>query len=192
MKSWFTSDTHYFHKNVITYCARPFVRPDGQPAIEQMHRTLIQNWNEVVGPRDTVFHLGDFAFGSVTQIADVRKKLEGRIVLIRGNHDRSTQSMLQAGFDEVHDRLEIELDGYKLYLAHIPLFKNEQPATEGKQRRYKPEYTHEPPKYYDYWICGHVHEKWQRRGKIINAGVDQWDFRPVDMATLVTDSKDGT
>lgn len=179
MNIFFTSDTHYFHKNIIEYCKRPFVRPDGQPAIEQMHRTMIQNWNDVVGPRDVVYHMGDFAFGSVSQIADIRKKLNGFIFLIRGNHDRNTQQMLQAGFEEVHDRLEIELDGYKLYLAHIPI------VVHDPGRKYKKEFTHEPPKYFDWFLAGHVHEKWKRRGKVINVGVDQWGFTPRTLAELL-------
>ncbi len=180
MAEFFTSDTHYYHRNIISYCARPF------SDVDQMHRAMIQNWNEIVGPGDTVYHLGDFAFGSVAQIADIRRKLEGRIVLIRGNHDRNTQQMLQAGFDEVHDRLKVELDGYKLYLAHIPLFTNEAPAAEGKVRKYKPEYTKPPPKYYDYWICGHVHEKWLRKDNVINVGVDQWGFTPRSLTEVLS------
>jgi calcineurin-like phosphoesterase family protein len=180
---FFTSDNHFGHTNVIDYCGRPFVTEDGQPDLSAMHETMIARWNARVGAGDTVFHLGDFSFQNVGHVRAVRQRLNGRIVLIRGNHDRSKQSMLHAGFDEVHNALEIERDGLKLYLAHIPLLAMK--PTDDHKRRYKPEFTPKPPDAFDYFICGHVHEKWRRRGKVINAGVDQWSFRPVTLGDLL-------
>jgi calcineurin-like phosphoesterase family protein len=174
MKTWFTSDNHWGHARIIEYCARPFRKPDGQPDLHVMNRVMTERWNEVVGPRDTVYHLGDFAFGKPPEVLRYRQKLQGRIILIRGNHDRNTRAMLQAGMDEVHDSLELDLDGYALYLSHIPrdaLLK--------------------APRYYHYWLCGHVHESWLRRGKVINVGVDRWDFRPRSLQEILG-AKDGT
>jgi calcineurin-like phosphoesterase family protein len=181
----FTSDTHYSHRNIIKYCGRPFLTDDGQPDLHAMHRTMSERWNETVGPRDTVYHLGDFAMAkNVGGIAGYRKKLQGKVILIRGNHDRSAQQMLLAGFDEVHDRLELELDGYKLYLSHIPL------KDDDSGRKYRPEFRQKPPPYYDYWLCGHVHEKWRRRGKVINVGVDQWGFTPRSLEEILAAPED--
>ena len=47
---FFTSDTHFHHANIIRFCNRPF------RDVEEMDEILIRNWNEVVGPEDTVFH----------------------------------------------------------------------------------------------------------------------------------------
>jgi calcineurin-like phosphoesterase family protein len=55
-KVFFTSDTHFGHANIIKYCGRPFA------SVEEMNRELIARWNAVVGPRDTVYHLGDRAW----------------------------------------------------------------------------------------------------------------------------------
>ena len=52
--TFFTSDTHFNHANIIRFCNRPFID------VAQMNETLIANWNKVVGEDDTVFHLGDF------------------------------------------------------------------------------------------------------------------------------------
>jgi calcineurin-like phosphoesterase family protein len=56
-KVFFTSDTHFNHANIISYCSRPFSSAD------EMNREIIARWNAVVGPEDTVYHLGDFAMG---------------------------------------------------------------------------------------------------------------------------------
>lgn len=79
--TWFTSDTHFGHKNILEYEkeARPFA------TVEEMNEQLIDNWNDTVRPKDIVFHLGDFAFGAVNvAIAD---RLNGNKRLIMGNHD---------------------------------------------------------------------------------------------------------
>ena len=56
MDIWFTSDSHFGHRNIITYSSRPF------SSVEEMDETLIQNWNSVVKPNDLIFNLGDVFF----------------------------------------------------------------------------------------------------------------------------------
>lgn len=80
-ETWFTSDTHFGHKNILEYEkeARPF------ETVEEMNEQLIANWNDKVRPKDIVFHLGDFAFGAINvPIAD---RLNGHKRLVMGNHD---------------------------------------------------------------------------------------------------------
>ena len=180
MAIFFTSDLHFEHRNVIDYCKRPFVKADGQQDLELMHRTLIYNWNEKVSEDDTVYVLGDFSFGNKGKIAGVLAQLKGEKILIRGNHDRSAQSMLHCGFDEVYNNYQMDLGKYKIYLAHIPLGDPEE-----MKRKYKPEFLKPPPKYYDFFVCGHVHEKWRTKEKFINIGVDQWNFTPVSDVELL-------
>ena len=56
-KVFFTSDTHFYHENIIRFCNRPF------KDVEMMNETIIANWNNTIGQDDIVFHLGDFCLG---------------------------------------------------------------------------------------------------------------------------------
>ena len=81
LNTWFTSDTHFGHAKILEFESekRPFV------SLDEMHEVLITRWNEVVKPKDTVWHLGDFCFGR--QNIAIAARLNGVINLIMGNHD---------------------------------------------------------------------------------------------------------
>ena len=84
MTIFYTSDTHFGHANIIRYCERPFASAD------EMDEALIRNWNAVVSPDDTVWHLGDFAFPRKLgrdRLAEIFAALNGTKHLIQGNHD---------------------------------------------------------------------------------------------------------
>ncbi len=100
-ETWFTSDTHYSHFNIIEYTKRPF------SSLEEMNETMIENFNRVVRQVDTVYHLGDFALGQWHLAKPIFDRLNGaKKILIKGNHDQSKKKMLELGFAEVHDSLE--------------------------------------------------------------------------------------
>lgn len=83
---FFTSDTHFGHKNIIKYCDRPF------ESIQEHDQVIINNWNSVVQDGDIVFHLGDFCFRNEdNSCEDYLKKLNGQIHLIWGNHDQAAK-----------------------------------------------------------------------------------------------------
>ena len=79
-KIWFTSDTHFGHKNIINFCERPFKDTD------EMDEFIINNWNSKINKDDIVFHLGDFAFASNKRWQELICRLNGKIYLILGNH----------------------------------------------------------------------------------------------------------
>jgi calcineurin-like phosphoesterase family protein len=166
MAIWFTSDTHYGHKNIIKYCGRPFADTD------EMDEAMIARWNEVVSPKDYVFHLGDFAMGpnQNERVPALRKRLNGGITLILGNHDKTKAFYRVAGFEDVREYWEGKLPpqgGIRVLMAHHP---PERPLPEHGR--------------FDLILCGHVHEEWKHKGKVVNVGVDQWNFTPVSLNTL--------
>lgn len=83
MKIFFTSDLHFGHENVLKFDNRPF------QTVEEMDEELIRRWNNKVGKGDLVYVLGDMIWKTETnEAAALIKKLNGQIILIKGNHDR--------------------------------------------------------------------------------------------------------
>lgn len=114
MTTWFTSDTHFGHKNVIKYCNRPF------ETVDEMNLGLITKWNQCVQPGDEVYHLGDFAFCRGSELNAIVSSLNGQIYLIRGNHDHSDTTKLKR-FAWVKDYYELKVNGQKIVLCHYPI-----------------------------------------------------------------------
>lgn len=84
-RTFFTSDTHFGHRNLLS---AKMHRPRPFSSIEEHDEALIRAWNAVVRPDDIVWHLGDFAYRcDLSYAAGIRARLNGRIRLIRGNHD---------------------------------------------------------------------------------------------------------
>jgi len=115
---FFTSDTHFHHFNIIGSCNRPYKNEF------EMNECLINNWNSVVPEDGVVFHLGDFAWGGFPKWRDVRKMLNGNIVLIKGNHDwkNGPQNEYQEEqlFDFVAQQMFMRVEGRQVYLNHYP------------------------------------------------------------------------
>ncbi len=120
-----TSDTHFWHKNIIKYCDRPF------EDAKEMNAVLIANWNAKVPTTGIVFHVGDFAMNcSINQVIEAAEQLNGRIILIRGNHDGIAieANNKKKIFEEVHTRLDIRVmtnhenvgDYIDMELSHFP------------------------------------------------------------------------
>lgn len=74
------SDTHFGHKSTLLFDTNPRPFTD----VNEMNRVMIQNWNSVVRPEDTVYHLGDFAYKcSSGMIKSIFRQLNGRIIFVR-------------------------------------------------------------------------------------------------------------
>lgn len=112
---WFTSDTHWGHSNILEFCKRPF------SSVEEMNQKLIENWNSVVKPGDTVFHLGDFAWGGSQMWNSILDQLNGDIYLIKGNHDdKNIRQGYMNRFKWVGYQMKINVGNRAIYLNHFP------------------------------------------------------------------------
>lgn len=115
MTTFFIADTHFGEDNIRRYENRPF------SSSKEMDEALILNWNSAVSENDEVFMLGDF--GADGRENDVLSRLNGRKLLLKGNHDiKNNDFYRKAGFDEVYD-LPVLYKGFWL-LSHEPIYVN--------------------------------------------------------------------
>ncbi len=193
---WFTSDNHFFHKNVIRLCNRPFAH------LHEMHEYMIQEWNKRVKPQERVYVLGDFAFSGWTLTKKIVERLNGHKILILGNHDYAAHKMLAAGFNEVHENIFIEIGNkQKVFLSHFPFHpmnsyqKSEDGSVIIKYPFEKVDTRYMHKRMVDdgqsWLIHGHVHNAWKQNGRQINVGVDVWDFLPVHHERILKMIGDG-
>jgi calcineurin-like phosphoesterase family protein len=89
-KIWFTSDTHYQHKNICKGVSNwdegSYTRPFN--SLEEMNETIVRNINNCVDKNDFLVHLGDWSFGGFEMVEEFRNQIEcENIILILGNHD---------------------------------------------------------------------------------------------------------
>jgi calcineurin-like phosphoesterase family protein len=112
------SDTHFGHTNSW----EKFKLEDGSPlrpftSTEEMDETMIERWNAKVKPGDTVYHLGDVVINQKS--LHLVSRLNGRKILIRGNHDIfKDKQYAEVGFEQIHG-VRVFVD--KFILSHIPL-----------------------------------------------------------------------
>jgi calcineurin-like phosphoesterase family protein len=78
---WFTADPHFGHANIITFCNRPFAD------VTEMNEALVARWNSRVSDGDMVVVVGDVMMGLVEDAAPYLARLNGRKLLVIGNHD---------------------------------------------------------------------------------------------------------
>ena len=166
-KIFVTSDTHFDHENIIDFCDRPF------KDIYHMQEVLISNWNKVVKKDDTVYHLGDFAFCNKQKLTSIVERLNGKIILIKGNHDNHSFSFYNEIFYDFIP-YPVIIDDFFI-LSHYPLFINK----------------HMP--YVN--IHGHLHNTCHRSVdfeitlKHYNVCVENTNYTPVDFNELVKNLK---
>ena len=121
-----------------------------------MNDEMIRRWNQTVKPNDFVLHLGDFALSGRKRVKELRTKLNGTILLIRGNHDGSRHTMQNAGF--------LVLPTKTLVIGNMI-------------------FSHKPLPSYQTNGCinihGHIHHFKNKDPKHINVSVDVTNFKPV-------------
>lgn len=193
MTTFFTSDTHFGHARIIELSNRPF------KDVTHMNEMIVHNWNALVRPDDTVFHLGDVALGPIEDSLKYIMRLNGRKILVVGNHDRMfppmakgkqekidhwTQRYIDAGFDEVRpDAGAFFTKGeYQFELSHFPYSGDSH--GEERYREFRKDDFGIP------LIHGHTHEDKRfsrsREGTPqIHVGQDAWDFAPVSLQAVI-------
>ena len=161
--------------NVIRFDNRPFT------SVEEMDSELIRRWNSKVGAKDVVYILGDISWYNDEKTTEIMNQLNGRKILIKGNHDR-VHGQVRHCFEEITDYKEIKLDGNHIVLCHYPIvFFNRH-------------------HYGSYMFYGHVHNshEWNMtenykfelqeldiKCNMFNVGTMIWNYEPVTFEEIV-------
>ena len=185
---WFTSDTHYSHKNICRgvseWKSSRFTRD--YMDLDKMNDAIVNNINAVVMPDDILFHLGDWSFQGIENVTKFRERIMCENVhLILGNHDhhmkRNTDG-LQSLFASVNKMLDVQVkvdhgpkmiaaSKFELVLCHFPIASWEN-MNKGVIH-----------------LHGHVHLRRQHRlhdGKSMDVGVDGNDLHPHNLRDILS------
>lgn len=165
MKTFFTSDPHFGHSNIIKYCNRPF------QSSKEMDDALIANWNSKVGVQDKVWILGDVFFCDQSRAKEILSCLNGQKHLILGNHDKlirnqkPVQDMFTAIYPELHQE---NIDGVTVVMCHYPML------TWNRAHRGS------------YMLHGHCHNTipFDKRWRRLDVGVDAHDYAPIEWTQI--------
>lgn len=177
MTIYFTSDTHFGHERIILYSQRPFKN------VEQMNRELVDNWNAVVKPGDTVYHLGDFSFMREAETNEIIRSLKGKIILTRGNHDRKmsakTLSLFHRAIGEADTRCAI--------IIKVPYTTPDgEDKTQVIHAGHFPGLTWESAHHGAWMLHGHSHGnmKYPMEGKIMDVSVECTGYTPISFEQI--------
>lgn len=181
---YITSDTHFSHARISALAARPF------GSVADMDAELIRRWNQTVAPADVVLHLGDVALGPITESLPLTSQLNGRRLLVPGNHDRispATQSRRaiarfaplyeQAGWTILPEIIQGSRRGARILASPYPYSGDTQDADRHT--------SHRPVDRGIPLLHGHTHDRDNGPvGHQFHVGIDAFGYAPIPF-TLV-------
>lgn len=163
---FFSSDLHIGHENIIKYCNRPYKN------VAEMNEAIVSNWNKKVSNSDLVYMLGDICMGNLNDSIYQLSRMNGKMILIRGNHDKQAckRADFMKQFHSTHDYLELKDGGDTFIMSHFPF------AIWNKSHRGSMA------------LCGHSHgsylpshPKTKDAGKILDVGMDCHNCQPISI-----------
>lgn len=136
----YIADTHFFLERIISEKGgRPF------SSVEEMNNFMIKQWNSVTEENDTVIIIGDFSSGDGERTNEILKKLKGKKILIKGNHDNlylNDPIFNRNNFIDILQYGEFDDSGKKALCFHYPIMF------------YNGQYYKKPE---TYMLYGHIH-----------------------------------
>ena len=114
---FYVSDTHFGHANILHFLNSDNTKVRPFASVEEMDEILCRNWNAIVSPKDKVYHLGDVAFNMPA--LHRLKGLNGKKVLIKGNHDIYKLKDYSQYFYDVRSCISDKKMG--IIFSHIPI-----------------------------------------------------------------------
>lgn len=173
-KIWVTSDWHFGHQKDFIYAPRGF------NSAEEMSEEIIKRHNEVVAPDDIVYFLGDAMLNDNECGCRCIEQLNGKIHMIRGNHDTNSRIELYKNLSNVTSAGNvaeiIKYKGYNFYLSHYPTLT----SNHDEEKPLKTKVIN---------LCGHAHVPHYLadidKGLIFHVEMDAHDCYPWDLDEII-------
>lgn len=154
---FFTADTHFGQQRTLELSKRPF------ESVAAMDAALIQNWNVLVKPEDSIYHLGDFGVRP-----EIIEQLHGAIYFLPGNYDTpDILAALAKHCQFIHPNTSLSLDGHHFQLIHEPC---EAVAPISPDH---------------FFLYGHIHKLQMVKRNGLNVGVDCHHFTPIALEDVI-------
>lgn len=114
--TFLAADTHFSHRGIVKFLREDNVTKERPwDTIEEMDEALVKNWNSVVRPTDTVYHLGDVVINR--SALPILGRLNGTKILVKGNHDVFRAEEYLEYFKDIRGSAVLN----NLVMTHIPL-----------------------------------------------------------------------
>lgn len=167
-KSFFLSDTHFSHNNILNFkdenekLIRPF------KTIEEHDELIIENINKRVRSVDRIYLMGDVVIHC--KAMSILNRINGRKVLIKGNHDIFALKYYTPYFQDI--RAYKVFPEYGIVFSHIPIHPGQLVG------RFK-------------LNChGHLHHKVIDDIKYMNLCCEHLNYNPIEMEEILDQKKD--
>ena len=176
-KIFFTSDTHFCHDREFIYEPREFTN------VTEMNEAIVQRWNSVVSPEDTVYHLGDVMLNNDEKGIKYLKRLNGKIIILKGNHDTYNRLCLYSDCPNV-EILQTGADYFtynkiNFYISHYPTITTNFNENKKLNRVIIN-------------LFGHTHQQtnfYLDNKFMYHVGLDSHNCYPVEIDTIIKDIK---
>ena len=161
MSIFFTADLHFGHKNILKFQRHTRIGS----TVDEMDEIIVSNWNSQVCDDDTVYLLGDVSFRKDAETEHLVRMLNGKIHLIKGNHDNIVHKYL---YKSVSEYKELKIDKKHVVLFHYPIVRWNR--------------MH----YGSYHLFGHSHGSYEHAGRAMDIGLDSrndmrlWSWEEID------------
>ena len=168
-QTFLTSDTHYCHDNILKFTDSNGDRIRGNrfSKVGEMNEAMFNGWSETIRENDTVYHLGDVAFGRTyyddLNFIDTFRSLPGKKILIAGNHDDISWISKEKLFDEIH--VYKDLRDQNFLLTHIPIHPSSLRMNKNGEKKTN--------------IHGHIHQAKSPTKSHRNVSVEWTDYKPI-------------
>lgn len=185
MTTWFSSDIHFGHKNIIEFCNRPW------ETVDEMNEGIIENFNRFISPEDTLILVGDLCMGRKDDTIPLLGRINGTKIVVPGNHDPmhpahekrdwkraewTARYYNEGGTRACAIDTYLPLGNTEVKVCHFPYY-----GDSGDEERFS---EYRPVDNGNWLIHGHVHDAWRVNGRQINVGMDAWGMMPVHLDTI--------